>query len=36
MSIGNVIKEARLKQNLNQEHVARMAGVTVTTYSKWE
>jgi len=36
MALKDVIKEARLKKNLKQEEAAKLAGVTVQTYSKWE
>lgn len=36
MALKDVIKDARLKRNLKQEEAAKMAGVTVQTYSKWE
>ena len=36
MSIGSVIKKRREQLNLKQEDVAKLAKVTVTTYSKWE
>jgi transcriptional regulator with XRE-family HTH domain len=36
MALKDVIKDARLKKNLKQEEAAKLAGVTVQTYSKWE
>jgi len=36
MALNDVIKTARIKQNLKQEDAARFIGVTVQTYSKWE
>lgn len=36
MSVGNVIKTARLKKNIKQSTVAKEVGVTVQTYIKWE
>jgi len=36
MSVGNVIKAARLKKNIKQSTVAKEVGVTVQTYIKWE
>ncbi len=36
MALNDVIKKARLKKNLKQEDAAKLAGVTVQTYSKWE
>ena len=36
MALKDVIKEARLKKNLKQEDAAKLTGVTVQTYSKWE
>ncbi|WP_416308572.1 helix-turn-helix transcriptional regulator [Neptunicella sp. SCSIO 80796] len=36
MALKDVIKDARLKQNLKQEDAAEAVGVTVQTYSKWE
>ncbi len=36
MALKDVIKTARVKQNLKQEDAARLIGVTVQTYSKWE
>jgi DNA-binding XRE family transcriptional regulator len=36
MALKDVIKEARVKQNLKQDDAAEMVGVTVQTYSKWE
>lgn len=36
MSIGSVIKEARLRKNIKQSTVASEVGVTVQTYIKWE
>jgi len=36
MSLKDVIKDARLKRNLKQEDAAKLAKVTVQTYSKWE
>jgi transcriptional regulator with XRE-family HTH domain len=36
MALHDVIKEARLKRNLKQEDAAKMVGVTVQTYGKWE
>lgn len=34
--IGQRIKELRLINNLKQEDIANAAGVTITTYIKWE
>lgn len=36
MALKDVIKETRIKKNLKQEEAAKMIGVTVQTYSKWE
>jgi transcriptional regulator with XRE-family HTH domain len=36
MALNDVIKEARLRQNLKQEDAAALLDVTVQTYSKWE
>jgi len=36
MSVGSVIKEARLSKNIKQSTVAKEVGVTVQTYIKWE
>jgi transcriptional regulator with XRE-family HTH domain len=36
MSVGNVIKAARLKKSIKQSTVAKEVGVTVQTYIKWE
>jgi len=36
MALNDVIKDARLKGNLKQEDAAKLVGVTVQTYSKWE
>jgi transcriptional regulator with XRE-family HTH domain len=36
MALKDVIKEARVKQNLKQDDAAEMVGVPVQTYSKWE
>ena len=36
MALNDVIKDARLKKNLKQEEAAKLVGVTVQTYSKWE
>jgi len=36
MSVGNVIKSARLKKKIKQSTIAREVGVTVQTYIKWE
>lgn len=36
MALKDVLKEARLKKNLKQEDAAKLVGVTVQTYSKWE
>jgi len=36
MALNDVIKNARLKQNLKQEDTAKSMGVTVQTYGKWE
>jgi transcriptional regulator with XRE-family HTH domain len=36
MALNDVIKKARLKQNLKQDDAAKLVGVTVQTYSKWE
>ena len=36
MALNNAIKNARLKKNLKQEDAAKLVGVTVQTYSKWE
>jgi len=36
MALNDVIKDARLKVNLKQEDAAKLVGVTVQTYSKWE
>jgi len=36
MALNEVIKKARLKRNLKQEDAAKLVGVTVQTYSKWE
>lgn len=36
MALKDVIKDARLKRRLKQEEAAKLAGVTVQTYSKWE
>ena len=36
MALNDVIKNARLKRNLKQEDAAKLVGVTVQTYSKWE
>ena len=36
MNLNHIIKSARLKKNLKQEKAAKLIGVTVQTYSKWE
>ena len=36
MALNIVIRNARLKKNLKQENAAKLVGVTVQTYSKWE
>ena len=36
MALKDVIKDARLKQKLKQDEAAKLTGVTVQTYSKWE
>lgn len=36
MALKDVLKEARLKKSLKQEEAAKLVGVTVQTYSKWE
>lgn len=36
MALNDVIKEARLRQDLKQDDAARLLDVTVQTYSKWE
>jgi len=36
MALKDVIKDARLKRNLKQDEAAKLVGVTVQTYSKWE
>ncbi|EHM50222.1 helix-turn-helix transcriptional regulator [Cardiobacterium valvarum] len=36
MSLGEVIKNARLRKNIKQAEIAKEIGVTVQTYIKWE
>ena len=36
MSLGEVIKDARLKKNMKQAEIAKEVGITVQTYIKWE
>lgn len=36
MSLGEVIKDARLKKNIKQAEIAKEVGITVQTYIKWE
>ena len=36
MALKDVIRDARLKKSLKQEDVAKLLGITVQTYSKWE
>ena len=36
MSLGEVIKNARLRKNIKQAEIAKDVGVTVQTYIKWE
>ena len=36
MALNDVIKEARLRQEIKQEDAATLLDVTVQTYSKWE
>ena len=36
MSLGEVIKNARLRKNIKQAEIAKEVGVTVQTYIKWE
>ena len=36
MSLGEVIKNARLRKNIKQSEIAKEVGVTVQTYIKWE
>ncbi len=36
MALSDVIREARIRNNLKQEDAAQLMDVTVQTYSKWE
>lgn len=36
MALKDVIRDARLKKSLKQEDTAKLIGITVQTYSKWE
>ncbi|MDO7710498.1 MAG: helix-turn-helix domain-containing protein [Pseudomonadota bacterium] len=36
MALSDVIREARIRNNLKQEYAALLMDVTVQTYSKWE